>query len=90
MKGRYEVVIDKKAQRQLRKLPLAVSEKLKPAILALAEDPRPPGVVKLKGRGKQEPQWRIRVGDYRVVYEIRDDVLLVIVVEVDDRKNIYR
>jgi len=47
-------------------------------------------VVKLKGRGKQEPQWRIRVGDYRVVYEIRDDVLLVTVVQVDDRKNIYR
>lgn len=90
MSGRHEVIIDKKAQRQLRKLPLAVTEKLKPAILALADNPRPDGVVKLRGRGKQEPQWRIRVGDYRIVYEIRDDVLLVTVVEVDDRRNIYR
>ena len=55
------------------------------AIAALAHNPRPNGYIKLKGRNG----YRIRVGDYRVIYEIFDAVLLVDVVEVGDRKDIY-
>ena len=87
---RYQVEVTPRARKQLRNLTTRVQEQISPVIDALAENPRPDGVVKLKGRGKQEPQWRIRVGDYRVVYEIHDKVLRVVVVEVDDRKNVYR
>jgi mRNA interferase RelE/StbE len=54
---------------------------------ALAAEPRPPGVAKLQG---DENLWRIRVGQYRIVYEIHDDRLIVLVVRVGDRKDIYR
>ena len=60
---------------------------LNPAILALAENPRPPGCLKLSG---EESLWRIRVGDYRVVYQVQDAVLLVLVVKLGHRREIYR
>ena len=56
-------------------------------ILALAEDPRPPGAKRLAG---SEGLHRIRVGDYRVVYAIEDDVLLVLVVRIGHRRDVYR
>ena len=58
-----------------------------PRILALAEEPRPPGVVKMHGGGGY---YRLRVGDYRVVYAIEDDVLLVLVVRIGHRREVYR
>lgn len=51
----------------------------------LAEEPRPPGVKKLRG---SDDEWRARMGDYRVVYEVRDDTLLVLVVAVEHRREI--
>lgn len=56
------------------------------AIDQLATEPRPAGCIKLSGRA----QWRVRVGDYRVLYEIHDDALLVLVIEVGHRRSIYR
>jgi mRNA interferase RelE/StbE len=56
-------------------------------ILALAEEPRPPGVVKMQGA---EGYYRLRIGDYRVVYAIEDDVLLVLVVRIGHRREVYR
>ncbi|MEW5948302.1 MAG: type II toxin-antitoxin system RelE/ParE family toxin [Thermodesulfobacteriota bacterium] len=56
------------------------------AIQGLSEDPRPSGVKKLTGRNA----WRIRVGNYRVIYEIQDNSLVVLVVSVGHRKEIYR
>jgi mRNA interferase RelE/StbE len=56
-------------------------------ILALAEEPRPPRAVKLQGA---EGYFRIRVGDYRVVYAIEDDVLIVLVVRIGHRREVYR
>ena len=53
----------------------------------LAHDPRPTGVVKLAG---DENLWRIRIGNYRVVYEIHDDRLMVLVLRVAHRKDVYR
>lgn len=54
--------------------------------MALGDDPRPYGYRKLAGRGEQ---YRIRVGDYRVIYDIRDAVLVVLVIEVGHRSSIY-
>jgi mRNA interferase RelE/StbE len=64
-----------------------VQVRLKPAIDGLAEEPRPDGVVKLKG---EENAYRVRVGDYRIVYEVRDNVLLVLIVKIGHRREIYR
>ena len=55
-------------------------------LLVLADDPRPVGVKKLHGQDR----YRIRVGDYRVIYQIEDEVLLVLVVEIAHRREVYR
>ena len=59
------------------------------AIEALAEDPRPRGVKKLHGKGAHI-FYRLRVGDYRVIYQVHEDVVLVLIVRIADRKEIYR
>jgi mRNA interferase RelE/StbE len=82
----YAVRYSRAAEKQFDDLPQSMRERIAPAIDALAEQPRPPGVVKMKGG---EDRWRIRVGDYRVVYEIRDAVLLVLVVRIGHRKDVY-
>ena len=75
------------AQRQLNKLAANVRATLEDAIDRLASNPRPHGVQKLAGG---ENEYRIRQGDYRIVYEIRDKVLVVAVVRVGHRRDIYR
>ena len=82
----YKLSIRRKAQKQLAKLPVNDYEKVKHAIIELAGNPRPKGAKKLKGRDG----WRVRQGDYRIIYEIEDDVLIVIVLDVGHRKDIYR
>lgn len=82
----YKLSIRRKAQKQLAKLPPNDYKKVKQSILDLAHDPRPPGSKKLKGRDG----WRIRQGDYRIIYEIRDDQLIIIILDVGHRKDIYR
>lgn len=61
--------------------------RLRVAIDGLAENPRPPGCVKLQGG---DELFRVRVGDYRIVYQIQDAVLVVLVVQVGHRREIYR
>jgi mRNA interferase RelE/StbE len=85
---RYQVEIVEVAQRQIRDLSAQIQKRLVTRIRALADNPRPSGVVKLKGRTADH--YRIRVGDYRVVYTIEDDVLLVLVVSVGHRREISR
>jgi mRNA interferase RelE/StbE len=82
----YKILIRRKAQKQLTKIPARDYKKVKQVILDLANDPRPPGSKKLKGR----PGWRIRLGNYRVIYEIQDDKLIIIVLDVGNRKDIYK
>lgn len=82
----YKISILRKTQKQLAKIPASDYKKVKQAILDLAQDPRPPGSKKLKGR----PGWRIRQGDFRVIYEIQDDQLIIIVLEVGNRRDIYK
>lgn len=81
----YQIVIDRKAQKQLGKIPPPHFNRIIKAIYELAHNPRPIGYIKLTGR----PGYRIRIGDYRVIYKIEDKILSVFVVDIGDRKDIY-
>lgn len=83
----YTVEFSPGAEREFRKLAHQIQRKLRPRIDALADDPRPAGAKKLKGR---DELWRIRAGDYRIVYEVRDRILVVLVVRVAHRGEVYR
>ena len=83
----YKVDFKTSADRQLRKLPASAQRRIVREVMALAINPRPAGVVKLTG---DENLWRIRIGDYRVVYEIHDDRLIVLVLRVANRRDVYR
>lgn len=83
----YRITVSPAAQRQLRRLDAGARRRVQGAIELLAGEPRPPGAVKLAGG---QGEWRVRTGDYRIVYEIDDGVLLVLVVAVGHRKDIYR
>ena len=83
----YRVEFASRAQRMFRNLTADVQRRLDPALQGLKQDPRPPGCKKLSG---DESVWRIRVGDYRIVYQIQDNELLVLVVKVGHRRDIYR
>ena len=82
----YAVDTLRSAQKQLVHIDRQDHPRIIAAIRSLADDPRPPGSKKLSGR----PAWRIRVGPYRVIYEIYDDQLLVLVVTVGHRREVYR
>jgi len=81
----YTVVLSKKAQKQLDKLSDTIAEPIIKVISDLGEDPRPAGNKKLKGRDG----YRIRIGNYRVIYDIFDSELIVDVIAVGHRKDIY-
>ncbi len=83
----YEIRYVPSAAKAIRKLDKATARRLINAIGELARDPRPPGCIQLKG-GNGE--LRIRVGNYRVVYDVQDDELLVLVVQVGHRREVYR
>lgn len=72
------------AQRELRRLPREVQARLAAPIQGLAENPRPTGVRKIRG---EERTWRIRVGPFRVVYDVYDDQALVVILKVDRRRE---
>ena len=75
------------ARRQLRKCPQAVAERVFALVDALAQNPRPVGCRKLVGH---DARFRVRSGDYRAIYEVRDTVLVVLVVTVGHRRDVYR
>ena len=81
----YKVRVERKAQKKLSKIPEPYYSNIKAAILDLGNDPRPKGCKKLKGRDG----YRVRVADYRIIYEIQDSVLLVDVIDLGHRKDIY-
>ena len=86
MKRPYEVQLTTRAERDLEKLPPMAYRIVRQGLLLLAADPRPSGCKKLQGRGDQ---YRIRRGDYRIIYEVEDAILRVLVVEVGNRRDIY-
>jgi len=79
-----------RAERDVERLPRREQVRVLRAIAALAEQPRPDGCVKLKAGKGERDVWRIRIGDYRVLYEIHDDRLIVLVLRAGHRKDIYR
>lgn len=83
----YKVFFKPSADRQLRKLSDGLQRRIVGEVEALARIPRPRGVVKLAGH---ENLWRIRVGDYRIVYEIHDSRLVILVLRLAHRKDVYR
>jgi mRNA interferase RelE/StbE len=84
----YNISINQSALKELGKLPKAMAKKAEKAIDALAEEPRPVGVKKLKGA--DEDLYRIRVGDFRIIYSIEDEIKIVDVLKIGHRKEIYR
>ncbi len=83
----YTITIKASARRSLAKLPKDVGERIARAIDSLAYQPRPSGCKKMEA---EDDLWRIRVGDNRIVYQIHDDVVLVLVVRIGHRRDIYR
>ena len=81
----YAIQILRHAQRELAKVPQASYERILDAIRALAQTPRPVGCLKLKGR----EGWRIRVSNYRVIYEINDDQQVITILHVGHRRDVY-
>lgn len=81
----YRIELRPAAVRALRKLDPSVRRRLQGAIALLAKDPRPPAARALQGR----PALRVRVGDYRIIYTVADDVLLVVVVTLGHRRDVY-
>ena len=83
----YRIEFRPAALREIRRIPKPFKGRLLTAISALADTPRPPGSVQLQG---PEGFHRVRVGDYRIVYLIEDRVLLICVVRIAHRKDVYR
>ena len=82
----YELVFKKSVAKDLRAFPKADIKRIMQRIRSLADDPRPPGSEKLSG----QERYRVRQGAYRIVYEIEDHRLLVVVVRVGHRRDVYR
>ena len=83
----YEIVVERSAERDLRRLSTDVFNRVIAAIMQLAEEPRPSGVRKITG---SDADWRIRVGVIRVIYEIDDGAQIVSIMRVRHRRDVYR
>jgi len=82
----YRIVIPKPAQKQLDNISKIERDRVILTLRSLADDPRPNGVKKLKG---YDNTYRVRVGDYRIIYEIKDRELIVLLLSVSHRKDAY-
>lgn len=83
----YSILLAPPAERQLKSLAEPAQKRIVKRLKSLRENPRPHGVKKLAG---EEDLYRIREGDYRIVYTIQDKKLIVLVVKIGDRKEVYR
>lgn len=86
MARRYAVEITRRAQKDIKKLDRQVQRRVLDAIDTLRREPRPRGVKPLK----ESPFYRVRVGDYRIIYNVEEDRLLVLVIRVRHRREAYR
>ena len=82
----YEVVLTSHAERELKRLDRPVKNRILSAAITLTNNPRPAGCIKIKG---EENRWRIRVGDWRIGYEINDETRVVKIVAVGHRREFY-
>jgi len=83
----YTVLLSPAAEREWRKLPPPIHKRVSRALLTLEDTPRPPGVVKLSG---STDRWRVRVGDYRIIYRIDDTARQVLILRIAHRRQAYR
>lgn len=84
--GRYNIEIKKSAVKEIKKLPPKDLKRILNAIEKLADDPHPQNSKKLSAQEK----YRLRVGDYRILYSIEDDRLVIVIVKVGHRREVYR
>jgi mRNA interferase RelE/StbE len=84
----YAVLLESSAERDLKRLPRDVLRRVDAVLRALAQNPRPRGVIKLQGR--EGEGWRVRVGDYRILYTIDDQRRVVSVYRIRSRPTAYR
>jgi mRNA interferase RelE/StbE len=82
----YRVIFTKSAERELKKLTNQVIVRLIPVIKNLSDNPRPNGCIKLEGSSNR---YRVRVGDYRILYEIEDKIRIVEIVGIRNRREAY-
>ncbi len=85
--GAYQVELTRSAEKDLRRIDRSQTATIYSALERLEQEPRPLGVKKLVGSNRT---YRVRVDDYRMVYEIEDDVLVVLVIRIAHRKGVYR
>ena len=83
----YEVYLERSAENDIKRLPTSIFGRIIPQIRALAENPRPSGCRKIAG---SKNDWRIRIGDYRIIYEIDEKAKAVRVMRVRHRREAYR
>jgi len=83
----YTALLRPAADRDRRSLPPDIRQRMGEALLSLEADPRPSGAVKLAG---SRDRWRIRVGDYRIIYQIDDSALQVLILRIAHRREAYR
>ena len=83
----YQVVVERSAEKDLKRLSAGIRARVAIALRALAENPRPSGSRRLAGT---KHDWRVRVGDYRIIYEIADVIRVVRVQRIRHRREVYR
>lgn len=83
----YEIIIVGAVRRQLKRINRDDKKRILDKIQSLAENPRPHGFKELKG---SENLFRVRVGDYRIIYEIQDKILLITILKIGNRREVYR
>ena len=84
--GKYKIVFRKSVAKDLRRIPSQDLRRILATVDSLSGEPRPSGIEKLSGQEK----YRIRQGNYRIIYEINDDKVVVVVVKVGNRRDVYR
>jgi mRNA interferase RelE/StbE len=84
---RYTVIVERQAEKALRRLPREILTRVDRLLLSVADEPRPAGCKKLRG---YENLYRVRVGDWRLIYAVEDDELVVLVIEIAPRGEAYR
>ena len=84
---KYRVDFTRQSRKQLDQLPATIKKRIIKRLLALEDNPQPSTAKKLSG---QEQLWRVRVGDYRIIYQIQGDILVVLVLRIAHRREAYR
>jgi mRNA interferase RelE/StbE len=83
----YLIEVKRSAAKELRKIPKADQKRIADKIDSLAQNPPNPTATKMKGNN---PFHKVRVGDYRIIYEIQEEVLIILVVKIGHRKDVYK